>query len=354
MMNQSKIAQESYEEFSKRFDYIHRRVVGKVDFTPTQLEKLEAFKRLGFAKDKNIALCGLPSTGKTTLFHVLSMAIFPSPSSTLYGSFEIINQGSFLSEFVEKGFAAIKKYDNVNLCIDDFGTSEPYAYHKGVKYLFMGDLMERRYELSLKKKLFTHLSANIIPNKDDYKKEYSGYDIKDFLGERGYSRFKQTYKVVSMGFVETNIINYRDLEYPLSDFKYKFDWNKYYTEKYNKVSPDEIDAKMQALLDSAKVSYAKFGKFDDFGNGLFNHLFKKNDEVLLEVVSENDDTVTSLAKERCIKAQESIVNSLIREANEQRIQGKVLADMRNDIYPSHTLSIYKKQIFIEMYLFRVS
>lgn len=352
--------QEPYEQFKKRFDYILKKVVGKrivdgveidgVQFTNHQKEMVEKFAQLAYKREKSICLLGLPSTSKTTLFYVLQKAICqPNVIAGASGGFKIIPASAILTDFIDNGLSSFKQYDQYNVCIDDFGNSDVSIYHKGNKYLMMGDFIEHRYNLSMKKKLFTHLSSNLVPNKTKVVGYTGGYDIKDFLGERGYSRFSQTHEIVNMGFTIQNVINYRELGYPMPNFNYVFDW-KAYLDKLKESDSDNGFKIMEGVLVKAIEIFKNEGTYNDYGSGLFKHLMKKNDEVLLNIIKDNKDIVISKAKEQVLADNKKLVRSGLVSMFDIKEKHKEIARQEKGKFADIEINTMINQLYLDLYL----
>jgi energy-coupling factor transporter ATP-binding protein EcfA2 len=343
---------ETYENFKKRFDIITREYLnGEPEYTEHQKDTIDKIVRAAFERKFSICLCGIPSSGKSTIFE--SLATTMSPPTTLnnsYGAFKVVSQSDILKDFMDKGLMSFHAYDSMNICVDDFGNGESTAHYKFNKFLYMGEFIEHRYKLMQKKKLFTHFSTNLIPNKESVKNvTYNGFDVKEFIGDRAYSRFKQITKVFNLGFTQTSIIDFRADKKDITNTNYQFDWKSYF-EEADRIKREKAHKElMPEYLRKAIETYSETGEYYDFGQSIYNYLIEEKDELMQVVLSEKKDVIEELAVEKVkynVQRNYDIAMKLGIDLHNCRIE---LNKTKNGEYNPIEMNIAKNQIALNFY-----
>jgi hypothetical protein len=347
------LKKESLEDFTERFKVVLKMVVEKPKYTEFQGKSISRFVKAMYERKKSVCLTGLPSTSKSTLFEAMSVAICPRNGlNSWHGEYKVVSAKDFVSDFEDLGYKSFLKYDRTNVCIDDFGTSEPYIYHKGNKHLIFGDFMEHRYNLSMKRRVFTHLSTNMVEDKTLVGGYTGAYDIKEYLGDRAYSRFRQTHEVISMGFTEANTIDYRKQGLPISNVSINFDWKEYFESK-NKPNKDEVERIMQNAFKQAKESFRLNGRYFDIGNSVYNYLVDSKDELILEL-SKDSDRLINQAKENVLRENKKLYDSLSHSILDMRNKKRDIDRQERGEFHKYEYVSEVRQLILNEYLKQIT
>lgn len=137
--------------------------------------------------NKGILLTGPVGCGKTTLMSLMRF-FQPHPNS-----FTIKSCRDISFEFIKEGYPTIQKYSQLSFknhqpltyCFDDLGTENNLKFF-GNECNIMAEILLSRYDLSVSRKLLTHITTNL-----------SASEIEVAYGNRLRSRMREQFNLIA-------------------------------------------------------------------------------------------------------------------------------------------------------------